>query len=144
MKIHIQRQRSYSRETDEQAFSVVRIRNEHIKKMGGAHQWVKISNPRNQSIYRMVRGAGSIEIPADALELDYEGFRSLNSWSKESPIGGFYVTNLIMTKASRWEAWKAHWFHPNPAYSAPMRLGYIGLVLGVLGFAMSVLSLLIG
>ncbi|MBU3625863.1 hypothetical protein ICN48_06400 [Polynucleobacter sp. JS-Safj-400b-B2] len=144
MKISIKQQKTYSRELDEQAFSVVRLRNEHIPRLGGTGCWVKICNAKGKAIYRMAKGAGAIDIPVDALELDYEGFRALNSWSKEKPVDGLYPCILFITKANRLEALKAHWFHPNLAYSVPMRLGYIGLGLGLIGFVMSAVSLVRG
>lgn len=143
-KIQIKQQKMYSRELDEQAFSVVRLRNEHISGLGGAGCWVKICNARSKgkSIYRMAKGAGLLDIPADAVELDYEGFKSLGAWSQEKPINGFYPCDLVVMQTTWWDVLKAHWFHPNMAYSVPMRLGYIGLVLGLVGFVMSIVSMI--
>jgi hypothetical protein len=137
--VQIKLQRSYSRESDEHAFSVVRLKNEHIKKFGGSGKWVKISNYTNKSIYRRIKGAGATDLPANGLELDYEAFRELGCWSSESPINGFYPTALRIKKASFYEGLLAHVKHPDPAYSTPMILGYISLALGILSILLSIL-----
>jgi hypothetical protein len=142
IELSIIQQRGYSNLSDDLAFSIVRLKNDHINLFGGKGKWVKITSHKNKVIYRKIKGAGKPDLPKDALEIDFDGFNELECFSKEEPIKTFYPTNLKIVKATWFEALKAHWYHPDPAYSMPMRLGYIGLVLGVVGFLLSLIGLL--
>ena len=134
----IRNQKGYTDEVDKEAFSVVRLNNSHIKPLGGTNKWVKITSEDGASIYRKIKGAGkALNIPMDALELDRVGLVELGWSDEKSATFPFFTANLSIRKVNIFERLLAHWYHPNPLYSVPMKLGYIGLGLGVFGFLLS-------
>lgn len=127
--------RKFSNEQDYDAFSVVRLSNKRVGQLGGRGTWVCISVERDKqtSIYRRIRGCPAFaSLPLEGIELDYEGSRKLGITGQRDEAG-FVSCDLRVRKARQWEVFKAHWSHPEPAYSFPVRLGVLGLGLGVVG-----------
>ncbi|MCL7715801.1 hypothetical protein [Stenotrophomonas mori] len=146
MPISITKARDFSRDADYLAFSVVRLRNAHLKGLGGRHSWVRIENTGNGKVlYRRVRGAGasagaSTGLPANAIEIDYDSRLELGI---EGPRDAthFHDCSLTVGPASRLGELKAHWRHPNIEYRVPYRLAILSLALGLLGALLGALSL---
>lgn len=137
--IQIKLQRTYSNKHDENSFSVARLHNSHIANLGGKESWVKISSQKKY-IFRKIKGAGNLAIPINGIELDFHGLDDLG-WSTD-PEGNFYKTTLTITKASWFDRLVfAHTKHPDPSYSQSMKLGLIGLALGVTGLILGLISL---
>jgi len=140
----INTQRSFTAEQDYSSFSVVRVHSRILKELGGRNAWVKISNNEN-CIYRIALGArSSTGFTTKSIEIDYDSHLELGQSSdfQSKCENGFYPCALKIQKAGCFGKVLAHWKHPDPGYRVPMQLGilgfllgFIGLVLGIMGYA---------
>lgn len=151
--IQINQRRSFSKKSDYAAFATIRVHNSRLKELGGRNSWVFIQNRNGDGVYRTIRGSGSLDpFPADAIELDYDTSVELGVHSNEPvnpqdpPEEQFYTCDLKIKPVAGLKVIRAHWNHPDPAYSVPLQisivlgslsvlLGIIGVILGVLSFA---------
>lgn len=140
-EVQITLQRKFTRESDNDAFALIRLSNAHTKALGGRNTWVRLKGVSGRSVFRMIQGAGNIEMPIGAMECDYDTNLSLGT-EKASPNGaGFYPCNVSVRAASGFEILVAHWQHPNHYYRFPLQISLVGLFLGVTGLVLGVLSL---
>ena len=137
--ITITKARDFSRPQDYDAFSIVRLRNAHLKGLGGRHTWVKLES-NGKRLYRRVRGAGNTGIATDEMEIDYDSRIELGINSARDQ-NGFHSCNVAVTQAGWLGAVEAHWHHPNIEYRVPYRMAMLGLMLGLLGALLGALSL---
>lgn len=121
--------------------SIVRLNNVHIdsKKLAKSkfyrRESVVIENTANgHKVFRYVMGNPGLSITKNDLAIDYDGIDLLGISYKEE-------STLIVRKASIFETINWFWSHPDVGINLSIRLGLIGAFLGVLGFAIGLVSL---
>lgn len=134
--------RTYSRAEDNSSFSVVRVHKRILPLLGGRNRWVKITCG-DGSVYRMAKGADSATgFTQETIELDYDTWLELGyDPGTRGDENRYFPCDMAIRKASRIETYIAHWMHPDPAYSVPMRFGVITYFMGV---CTGVIGLVIG
>jgi hypothetical protein len=140
--------RKYSNEYDNRGFAVARVSNDMVSKLGRRNTWVELKSSGGK-VYRTIKGAGSLDIPRGAVELDYEAVLELNldrqqitsdTASDEASVP-FRNCDLKVRPIWWWEKVVAHWKHPDPAFRVPLQLA---LILGSLSLITSILGLILG
>lgn len=134
--------REFSRDTDRLGFSIARVNNKVLGKLGGRGHWITIrTKDTRKCIYRRIAGSGGKSLKADSIELDYDSRADLGIQSDRDGHG-FYAVHWEMFP-TRWP-WTlvAHWRNPDVGYRMAFKLGLIGVVLGFLGLVPAVVSLL--
>ena len=139
--VKISQQRKFSRESDNDAFALIRLSNIQVKALGGRNTWVAMVGPSRKRVYRMIQGAGNSNIPIDGMECDYDTNVALGTPTGAPNSAGFFPCDVSIRSAGRLEILLAHWNHPNHYYRFPLQISLIGLFLGVSGLALGVLSL---
>lgn len=104
------------------------------------HNWLKISNLENgKSIYRYALGYNGEGMSRETIYLDYNARVELGISRTESKES--IQANLKITRPAFFENnFIADFHHANPAIRAAYRLGFISIVLGAIGLAISVIS----
>lgn len=136
--VHIDKCRVFSRDEDYRNFSVVRVNNDVLKSLGGRGAWIAIE-PAEQPVFRRVYGAGPTGLAKSEIELDYDTRLELNVEINRDDKG-YYPCKLDLRQATTFEVLLAHWNHPSPNYSMPLKLSLISVVLGLLGLVLAILS----
>lgn len=139
-KHDIKKHRGFTAEADYAGFCVVRLQPSVVRDLGGRNTWAKIEG-NGKRVYRMI--AGQKDLKKDAIEIDYDSCVKLditNNGSENSD--GFYECNLTVTRAGKWDVFKAHLFHPNPAYRVPYQIAAVSLLLGLISLVVSFVGLL--
>ncbi len=97
---------------------------------------VSITCPRTRrKIVRMVLGGGGIAgLNRDAVVMDYDSKDQLNAENEDT---------LIITRATPFEVYAYYWHHPDVGYQVAMRLGIIGVISGIAGLFISIVSLVL-
>lgn len=103
------------------------------KKAFYRRQAVRILNPENgQFIIRMPMGGGGLPgLTKDTIALDYDAVDALGLSGKfrHKPL----EVELEVSKADIISIYRYFWNHPDIAYRAALRLGLLGLALGIMG-----------
>jgi len=141
-RMQITKCRDFSRERDYGAFSVIRVFNGCLEPLGGRGAWITISGGKVAQ-YRRAQGAGGTGLTKDAIELDYDSRLELGINGRPDQ-DGFYACELVLAPSSFWEIVRAHWTHPSLAYRVPYRLAVLSVVLGGVGLLLGVSGLVIG
>ena len=145
--------RAYKNPLDHNAFSLIRLNNYQIGRLGLRNDWLTITankdNPKKKRvIYRQMAGYKidkNNRLPEDLefnkCEFDYEALLDLGI--KGGKKDGYYSACDLHIEKTRWlrELFMAHWCHPHTNHRAPMQIALIGLALGVIGVIFGVVSL---
>ncbi|WP_413495483.1 hypothetical protein [Shewanella baltica] len=79
---------------------------------------------------------GNLSLTKSQIAIDYDGIQQLGLQLHTNPV------NLKVTDSTQLEIFKHFWDHQDLNIRISMRMGAIGLVLGAIGFAISLISIL--
>lgn len=100
-------------------------------------------------IYRTIRGAGSVSLSFDAIEIDYDAVLELKlenaglaADSGQAMGDQTFRDCHLKAKTIGWcKKVFAHWRHPDPAFRVPLQ---VAISLGLISLAISIISLSLG
>ena len=99
------------------------------------HEMVVITNKENgNQILRYVMGSASLSIKKMAIAIDYDGIDALGINTKGQ-------CQLRVHKANKYEIIKWFYNHADMSVQLSTRLGLLGALLGVFGFAIGIVSI---
>ena len=151
--IRIEQYRRYTNKYDSEAFSIVRVRNQHIQakdknseyyKPGKfkSGSWVTITNNDNgKKVHRMVKGFPSNDLPENMIEIDSSTMLGELEVSRSESNVPPYLCSVSIRKSSLHERFLGHLNHPDLHYRYPIRVAIMGVLAGLLGFVAGILGL---
>lgn len=132
--------REFSRDSDREDFTVVRVCNKSLNALGGRGSWVKIK-AHGSRILRRAYGSGSCSQPAHMIELDYDSRRELGI-DHNFREGGVVRCELEICRARGFDLFLAHWRNPRIEYRVPYRLAVLSVALGAIGLLLGIIGLM--
>ena len=110
--------------------------NDIVGYLGGRNRWIKILNENNNKvIYRKTYGAGKTPLRCDQIQLDYDSIKS------DLGVDDMQNCSLSLYKATLRGQILGHCKHPDPKYRIPLIIGSIGLMLGIISFIITLLTI---
>lgn|SRR5690554_3617860 len=98
---------------------------------------VVINTEDGSKVLRYAMGSAGQSICKNEIGLDYDAINAL-SIRFQKPV------TLEVRRAKRWEVWQWFWSHPDQSVQLSIKLGFIGTVLGAMGFMIGIVPLLVG